>query len=113
MIGGDDIDKLASLARLKLEDSMKSVMTDQVNSIIEFVKQLDKVDTSHVAPMSHTNESTNVLRDDAVCLQGSQLDPQPLGDPSIPKQSMLAEDDLFGNAPDRSGRFIRVPLIVE
>ena len=113
MISGDDIEKLASLARLELGDSMKAIMADQVNSIIEYVKQLDKVDTSNVAPMSHTNESTNVLREDVVYPLGSQSEAVPLGDSTIPKQATLGEDDLFSNAPDRSGRFIRVPLIVE
>lgn len=113
MISEDDIEKLANLARLELEGSLKAVMAGQVSSILEYVAQLDKVDTTNVAPISHTNEITNVMREDIVCPKGSHGDPQPLGDPAIPKQEMLSEEALLQNVPDRSGRFIRVPLIVE
>ena len=113
MISEDDVEKLANLARLEIEGSLKAVMAEQVNSILEYVKQLEKVDTSNVAPMSHTNQSTNVMREDAVCLSGSQAAAEPLGEKVIPPQEMLTEEDLYKNAPDRSGRYIRVPLIVE
>jgi aspartyl-tRNA(Asn)/glutamyl-tRNA(Gln) amidotransferase subunit C len=113
MISEDDIEKLASLARLELEDSMKAIMAGQVNSILEYVKQLDNVNTTDIQPMSHTNAATNVMREDVVAPASSLTDPQPLGATSIPKQVMLTEDDLYKNAPDHSGRFIRVPLIVE
>jgi aspartyl-tRNA(Asn)/glutamyl-tRNA(Gln) amidotransferase subunit C len=113
MISEDDIEKLASLARLELEDSMKAIMAGQVNSILEYVKQLDNVNTTDIQPMSHTNSSTNVMREDMVVSASSHTDPQPLGETSIPKQAMLTEDDLYKNTPDHSGRFIRVPLIVE
>jgi aspartyl-tRNA(Asn)/glutamyl-tRNA(Gln) amidotransferase subunit C len=113
MISEDDIEKLASLARLELKDSMRAIMAGQVNSILEYVRQLGEVNTSDVPPMSHTNASTNVMRADEVVPASSQADPKPLGDTAIPKQAMLGEDDLFKNAPDRSGPFIRVPLIIE
>lgn len=113
MISEDDIEKLAALARLELQDSMRAIMAGQVNSILEYVKQLDKVNTTDVQPMSHTNAATNVLREDGVVPASSQTDPKPLGETSVPKQAMLGEEDLLRNAPDHSGRFIRVPLIVE
>jgi aspartyl-tRNA(Asn)/glutamyl-tRNA(Gln) amidotransferase subunit C len=113
MISDDDIEKLASLARLELEDSMKTIIAGQVNSILEYVQQLSKVDTATVQPMSHTREATNVLRDDAVCPAGSQPEAAPLGDSTIHKQATLGQEDLLLNAPDHSGQFFRVPLIVE
>ena len=113
MISEDDVEKLASLARLELDPSMKPVITGQLNSILEYVKRLDEVNTSSTKAMSHTHEATNILREDAVCGVGSQPDPQPLGDPTVSKQSMLTASDLLKNVPDHSGTFIRVPLIIE
>jgi aspartyl-tRNA(Asn)/glutamyl-tRNA(Gln) amidotransferase subunit C len=113
MISEDDVEKLASLSRLELDPTMKRVVTGQLNSILEYVKQLDGVDTSNVAAMSHTHEAVNVLRQDEVVAVGAQPDSTPLGDPVIKKQSMLSAADMLSNAPDRSGTFIRVPLIVE
>jgi Asp-tRNA(Asn)/Glu-tRNA(Gln) amidotransferase C subunit len=63
--------------------------------------------------MSHTLESTNVLRKDEVCPVGSQPEAKPLGEPTITKQAMLSAADLLSNTPDHSGTFVRVPLIVE
>jgi aspartyl-tRNA(Asn)/glutamyl-tRNA(Gln) amidotransferase subunit C len=113
MFSGDDIEKLAVLARLEIEDAMKLVMAGQISSIMEYVQQLVKVDTSEVLPMYHSTEATNVLREDVVCPVGSQPQAAALGDTTIAKQATLAEQDLLLNAPDHSGRFIRVPLIVE
>lgn len=113
MISEDDVEKLASLARLELETSMKPVITGQLNSILDYVQRLDQVDTSSTTAMSHTHEATNILRDDVVCGVGSQSEPHPLGNPEISKQAMLEASDLLQNAPDHSGTFIRVPLIIE
>lgn len=113
MISENDVEKLASLARLELDPSMKPIITGQVNSILEYVQRLDQVDTTSVTAMSHTHEATNVLREDEVYPVGSAPSAQPLGDATIPKQGMLGTDDLLSNAPDHSGTFVRVPLIVE
>lgn len=113
MISEDDIEKLANLARLELDPTLKPVITNQVNSILEYVQQLNKVDTTEVNAMSHTLEATNVMREDRVCPAGSQTEPSPLGSTEVPPQAMLTADDLLQNVPDHSGRFIRVPLIVE
>ena len=113
MISEDDVEKLASLARLELDPSMKPVITGQINSILEYVQRLNQVDTKDIAAMSHTSEATNVLREDEICPVGSQPEPEALGDQTITKQAMLSAADLLSNTPDHSGTFVRVPLIVE
>lgn len=113
MISEDEVKKLATLARLELEPSFTPVITGHLNSILDYVKRLNEVDTSNVEAMSHVHGATNVLREDAVVEIGSTPAPTPLSSPEIPKQEMLSEDALLRNTPDHSGRFIRVPLIVE
>lgn len=113
MISEDEVQKLASLARLELEPTLTPVITNHLNSILEYVQRLDKVDTSSVEAMSHVHGATNVLREDIVQVAGSTQPPAPLGDTQVPTQEMLLAEDLLQNAPDHSGRFIRVPLIVE
>jgi aspartyl-tRNA(Asn)/glutamyl-tRNA(Gln) amidotransferase subunit C len=113
MISEDDIEKLANLARLELDPSMKSVMTEQVNSILGYVERLSQVDTKNVEAMSHTNTATNVLREDTARPVGSAPEAVVLGSSSIPAQDMLPVEGMLANAPDHSGTFIRVPLIVE
>jgi aspartyl-tRNA(Asn)/glutamyl-tRNA(Gln) amidotransferase subunit C len=113
MISEDDVEKLATLARLEIEQSFKPVITKHLNSILDYVQRLDQVDTSSVAPMSHVHGATNVLREDVVGTPGSTTAATPLGEAAIPTQEMLPAESLLQNVPDHSGRFIRVPLIVE
>jgi aspartyl-tRNA(Asn)/glutamyl-tRNA(Gln) amidotransferase subunit C len=113
MISEDDVQKLANLARLELESSFTPVITGHLNSILEYVQRLDQVDTSSVAPMSHVHGATNVLREDVTYAPNTTPQATPLGDPAIPQQEMLPAEGLLQNVPDHSGRFIRVPLIVE
>lgn len=113
MISEDEVKKLANLARLELDPSLTPVVTGHLNSILGYVQRLDEVDTTGIEAMSHVHGTSNVLREDAVAEVGSSPGAKPLGDSSIPKQSMLDSEALLQNAPDCSGRFIRVPLIVE
>ena len=113
MISEDEVKKLANLARLELDPALTPIVTGHLNSILGYVQRLDEVDTTGIEAMSHVQGSTNVLRDDAVLEVGSTPAAIPLGDPTIPPQAMLESEALLHNAPDNSGRFIRVPLIVE
>lgn len=113
MISEDEVQKLANLARLELDPALTPVVTGHLNSILGYVQRLDQVDTTGVEAMSHVLGATNVLREDKVLEPGSVPDATPLGDPTIPSQPMLDTEALLQNAPDASGTFIRVPLIVE
>lgn len=113
MLSEEEIQKLATLARLEIEPSLKPVVTSHVNSIIGYVARLNEIDTSGVEPLSHIQGATNVLREDAVQLVEASADATALGDPTVPPQPMLSSDALMQNVPSSSGRFIKVPLIVE
>lgn len=94
MIDENEIRKLARLAHLKLEETEIGELSKDLNSILEYVKTLEKVDVKNVEPMSHVHGSINIFRDD-------------IAEPSMPIEKSLS------NAPDTSGRFIRVPIIIE
>lgn len=94
MIGEDEVRKLAHLARLELGPGEVERFAKNIGSIIDYVQQLNKIDTSNVQAMSHVHGSTNVFRADEA-------------QPSMPVE------DLLNITPDKSGRFIRVPIIIE
>jgi aspartyl-tRNA(Asn)/glutamyl-tRNA(Gln) amidotransferase subunit C len=94
MFNADDIKKLARLAHLKVTLEEESQLIPKLSAIVEHISQLKAVDVSGVEAMSHVHGSTNVFRADEA-------------------QPHLSIDALMQNAPDRSGRYIRVPLIVE
>ena len=113
MISDDEVTKLANLARLELDPTFTPVITGHLNSILGYVQRLDEIDTSGIEAMSHVHGVANILREDTTVEVGSVPNAQPLGDPTVPKQPMLDAEALLQNTPDNSGRYIKVPLIVE
>ena len=50
MIDIDQVRKVASLARLQLSEAEEQQFTGQLNSILDYVQQLDELDTKDVPP---------------------------------------------------------------
>ncbi len=90
----EDVKHIARLSRLYLSEEEISAFGGQLNSIIEYVEQLNGLDTSSVEPTSHVIPLNNVMRDD------------------IPKPSLPVKEALK-NAPDATEKFYRVPKIIE
>ena len=64
------IDSIAQLARLELEPAEIPVYQENLSRILDFVGQLDRVDTGGVAPMAHPLPGlTQRLRPDTVTEQ--------------------------------------------
>ena len=58
------INKIAKLARIKLyEDESKDLLKD-MNSILDWVEQLNEVDTKNIEPLSNISMSELPLRED-------------------------------------------------
>jgi len=62
----NDVLHVAKLANLNLTDAEISVFLPQLSSIVEFVGQLNEVDTNGVEPTTQTTGLENVLREDVV-----------------------------------------------
>jgi aspartyl-tRNA(Asn)/glutamyl-tRNA(Gln) amidotransferase subunit C len=90
----EEVLNVARLARLALTEAEADRLREQLGDILDYIRQLDTLDTRDVVPTSHAVEMGTPFRDDSV---------QPFGD----KEAILA------NAPDRFGDFFRVPRILE
>ncbi len=90
----DEVAKVAVLARLRLSPDDLALLTGQLNSIVDFVAQLQEPDTDGVEPLAHGVEVRNVFRDDV------------LG-PALPREEALA------NAPKRNAESFLVPAVLE
>lgn len=62
----ENVRTIAQLARLAISDQDIPRYADNLSRILDFVAQLDKADTSNVAPMAHPLDMTQRLREDAV-----------------------------------------------
>ena len=90
----DEVAKVALLARLRLDPAELETFTGQLSSIVDFVAQLQELDTRAVEPLAHGVEVRNVFRADA---RG----------PSLPRADALA------NAPQRNAESFLVPAVLE
>lgn len=88
-----DLEKVALLARLTLTEEELATMTPQVTAILDYVDQLNAVNTDGVEPMAHAVELRNVLRED-------------LRRTSLPRESALA------NAPKHNREGYLAPAVL-
>ncbi len=61
-----DVKKIAHLARLNMSDTDVEVYSKQLSSILEFVEQMNKADTTGIEPLAHSIEIAAPMRDDQV-----------------------------------------------
>lgn len=93
MLSGDEVEKIAWLARLALSAEEKASFAARINSVLDYVQVLRKIPVEHIEPMSHVHGVTNAFRPDVV-------------GPHLPIEAVIKA------APEHAGRFIKVPLIV-
>ncbi len=92
-ITADEVRKVAKLARLDLPDDQIEKYTEQLEGILEYVAQLEKVDTESVPQTTRAVEVVNVTREDQVLYETDR-------------------NDLLELAPQREDDFFRVPKIL-
>jgi aspartyl-tRNA(Asn)/glutamyl-tRNA(Gln) amidotransferase subunit C len=86
--------RVAALARLKLTPQEIRAFAPQLNQVLDYVAQLNEVDSENVEPMVHAIELSNVLRADQTA-------------PSLPRDAALQ------NAPQSDGRYFLAPPILD
>lgn len=92
-ISRQDVEYVASLARLELTEAEIELYTEQLGSILDYATMLERLDTDQVQPTAHAVPLHNVLREDLV---GRGLE----------------RERALQNAPDCDEGFFKVPKIV-
>ena len=62
----DEIEKIAALARIRIDAGQIGVVTQRIDEILKMVDQLQAADTSGVEPMANPLDATQALRPDIV-----------------------------------------------
>ena len=62
----EDIEKLARLARLKINQETVTETANSINEVLGLVDQLQAADTDNIAPMAHPLDAVQTLRADTV-----------------------------------------------
>jgi aspartyl-tRNA(Asn)/glutamyl-tRNA(Gln) amidotransferase subunit C len=60
----DEVERIAGLARLSLDDDTAERMTLELDQILEYVETLSQVDTTDVEPTAHAIPLATPLRED-------------------------------------------------
>lgn len=60
----EEVEKIATLARLELTDAERERSTRELSSIIEYIDRLSEVPTDNVTPYGNAGEALAELRED-------------------------------------------------
>lgn len=97
MLTEKEVDHIAKLARIELSDAMRERMRKDLSSVLDFVAQLEAVDTAGVEPLYQVTGLQNQARPDAVR-------------EDFPRDEHTMEL-LVDQAPQHEGRLIKVKAI--
>ena len=92
MITIKDVEHVAKLARLELTEEEKELYTKQLGAVLEYVNEMNEVDTSNIEPMTQVVDFVNVMREDKVSYEQTKA-------------------ELMANAPEEENGFFKVPKI--
>lgn len=93
-IDQSSIKKIAHLARLEFDANSAEKMSKDMSQILDWVEQLNELDTEGIEPLTTMSSETNVMREDKI---GKHLEHE---------AGML-------NAPKRDSDYFRVPKVME
>lgn len=89
-----DINHFAKLANLPLSEEEKKKFEKQLEETLDYVAQLEEIDTKQVEPTSHVTGLENVTHEDVAA-------------PSLPQEEVLK------NAKSKQNGLFKVPAILE
>ena len=92
-ISSDEVKKVAQLARLELNDNEIQQHAEQLEKILGYIKQLEKINTENIPCNTRAIEVVNVLRKDE-------------------KKDYVNSEELLDLAPSRENKFFKVPKII-
>lgn len=98
MISKEQVEHIARLARIELTEEEKERFTKELSSILDYVNQLNKVDTSKIEGISQVTGLESIMRED--------------GCQKTENRKEKAEK-LLKEAPQRKGDYIQVPKVFE
>lgn len=92
------IDKVLKLARIEINPEEKEQLEKDFSSILNFIKEIEKVDISRVKAMSYPQEIYNVMREDVI-------------DQTIEDKKKTAKK-LINLAPEKKDNYLKVKKVL-
>ena len=95
----DEVERVAELAHLELTPEESGHMLHDLNAILDYVAELNELDTRGVAPLAQVSELFTTASEGGLRADGLR--------PSLDRATVLDE------APDTDGVFFKVPKVIE
>ena len=92
-INKEEVRKVAELARLELNENEINNHAEQLEKILEYIKQLERINTDDVPCTTRAIEVTNIFRKDE-------------------KKNSDCIEELLELGPSREDKFFKVPKII-
>ena len=93
LISSADVEYVAKLAHLRFDEEQAQDMAGKLGSILEYMQQLNEIDTTGVDITTHVLPISNVFREDV-------------------QREQLPNEEALSNAPEREDNYFRVPRIL-
>jgi aspartyl-tRNA(Asn)/glutamyl-tRNA(Gln) amidotransferase subunit C len=90
----DAVRHVALLSRLEVTEDEIRHFSHDLSNILEYIAKLEELDTSDVAPTSHSLPMQNVFREDEV-------------------RPSLGNEDALANAPEAEDGCFKVPAVLQ
>ena len=88
------INKIAKLARIRLSENEVNELLKDMNSILDWVEQLNEVNTDSIEPLTNISSSSLATRKDEA-------------------KDINSSDEILQNSPDKLEGYFAVPKVVE
>ena len=88
------VDKIAELSKLEFKDEEKATIINDMNKMLDFVDQLQELNTDNVEPLIHISEEFNVLREDK-------------------NVKTIDQDEALKNAPSKDSTYFKIPKVLD
>ncbi len=85
--------RIAELAKLEFNEQELGEIKQDLARMIDFVGQLDEVDTAGVEPLIFVNEDVNVVREDEAHV-------------------VITQSQALSNAPKKDSDYFKVPKVI-
>ncbi len=99
MLTDKEIQHVAQLARIELKEKEREKFKKELSSVLDYVNQLNRVNTDGVTPLYQTTGLVNAFRSDE------------------PRGAFVMDDKLneklVGQAPSKEERFIKVKTVLK
>jgi len=93
-ISREEVSKVAQLAKLKLSEEQIDNHSTQIEKILDYINQLEKIDTTNVPCTTRAIEVTNNFRSDE-------------------NLTYKNRDEILNLAPSKEAGFFKVPKIIK